>query len=72
MKTTRRQYPVIVWKENDLYVASVFGLELASQGKTEREALQNLQEALDLFLEEDKKLEIPMVYDEVKLSSVYA
>lgn len=72
MKITKRKYPAIVWKEDDLYVASVLGVELASQGKTEKEALENLQEALDLLLEEDKKLEMSAGYDEVKLSSVYA
>lgn len=32
-------------------MAKTLGLELASQGRTKEEALKNLQEALDLFLD---------------------
>lgn len=39
----------IVWKENKLFVAKFIELELASQGKTKREALANLKEALYLY-----------------------
>lgn len=43
----------IVWKEENLYVAKFLELELASQGKTEKEAMNNLKEALDLYLEDE-------------------
>lgn len=43
----------IVWKEGKLFVAKFLELELASQGKTEQEALKNLKEALDLYLENE-------------------
>jgi predicted RNase H-like HicB family nuclease len=72
MRSVKRKYPAIVWREEDLFVASVLGLELTSQGRTRKEALTNLQEALDLLLEEDQRLTVPMTYDEVKLFSVYA
>jgi predicted RNase H-like HicB family nuclease len=51
---SRRHVPVLVWKEDKLYVAKSLGLELASQGKTKTEALKNLQEALDLLLEDEE------------------
>ena len=44
----------IVWKENKLFVAKFLELELASQGKTKKEAVKNLKEALDLYLEDEK------------------
>lgn len=44
----------VVWKEENLFVAKLLELELASQGKTEKEALKNLKEALDLYLEDEK------------------
>ena len=54
----KKEIPVLVWKEGKLYVAKALSLELASQGKTRKEALKNLQEALDLLLE-DEGIKIP-------------
>ena len=51
MKT--RTLHTIVWKEGKLFVAKFLELELASQGKTEKEALKNLREALNLYLEDE-------------------
>lgn len=48
----------MVWKEGSLFVAKFVGLELASQGKTKKEALKNLKEALDLYME-DEGVKIP-------------
>ena len=50
----RKKIPAIVWKEDKLYIAKAFSLELASQGRTQKGALKNLQEALDLLLEGQK------------------
>lgn len=44
----------IVWKENKFFVAKFLEIELASQGKTKKEALKNLKEALELFMEDEK------------------
>lgn len=49
----KKNIPVLIWKEGKLYVAKTIGLELASQGETKAQALANLQEALDLYLEEE-------------------
>ena len=48
----------IVWKENEIFVAKFLELELASQGKTRKEAVINLKEALDLYLEDEPKSNI--------------
>ena len=45
----------IVWKENKIFVAKFLEVELASQGKTKDEAVKNLKEALDLYLEDEPK-----------------
>lgn len=44
---------IIVWKEKKLFVAKFLELELASQGKTREEAVKNIKEALDLYLEDE-------------------
>jgi predicted RNase H-like HicB family nuclease len=45
-------YAVIVHKEGDLYVAECSEVGTASQGKTVEEAMVNLREATELYLEE--------------------
>ncbi len=49
----------IVWKEEKLFVAKFLELELASQGKTKEEAVKNLKEALDLYLEDENVSSLP-------------
>ena len=53
----------VVWKENTLFVAKFLELELASQGKTKKEAVNNLKEALELYLdgESTDKLSLPRI-----------
>ena len=40
-----------IWREDDWYVSECKDLEIASQGRTMKEAQDNLQEAIQLFLE---------------------
>lgn len=54
-----RIYNAIITEEDNGYVALNPEYDIASQGNTVEEALANLQEALDIYLEElnkDKKL----------------
>lgn len=62
----------IVWKEEKLFVAKFLELELASQGKTKKEALKNLKEALELYLEDEdiNNLPIPSI-ESVTTQTVY-
>lgn len=55
----------VVWKEENLFVAKFLEFELTSQGKTKKEALQNLKEALTLYLEDEDlaNLSLPLVKD---------
>lgn len=40
-----------VWREGEWYVAQCIEVDVASQGRTEEEALFNLREALELHFE---------------------
>lgn len=47
----KRQFSASVWQEDGWYVAQCLEVDIASQGKTEEEALTNLREALELYFE---------------------
>lgn len=51
----------VVWKEDKLYVAKALEVEVASQGKSQKEALENLIEALELYFEEQSEIELTPV-----------
>ena len=44
----------LVWREGGWFVAKAVEVEMASQGKTAKQALVNLQEALELYFEDEK------------------
>ena len=45
----------IVWKEGKYYVAQCLNVDVSSFGKTKKEALASLNEALELYFEDAKK-----------------
>ncbi|MFH0818014.1 MAG: type II toxin-antitoxin system HicB family antitoxin [Candidatus Micrarchaeota archaeon] len=45
-------FTAVIQKEEDAYVARCPEVGTVSQGKTEKEALKNLKEATELYLEE--------------------
>ena len=49
-----------IWKEGKYFVAQCLNVDVSSFGKTKREALKNLTEALELYLE-DRPGRIPKV-----------
>jgi len=51
MKTV--QINSAVWKEGDYFVAQCLNVEVSSFGDTRDEALVNLKEAIDLYLEDN-------------------
>ena len=54
-----RQFSAVVEKEDDWYVALCPEVDVASQGKSFEEAVANLKEAVELYLEdEDVKKEM--------------
>jgi len=44
----------VVWKEGKYYVAQCLNVDVSSFGKTKKEALANLDEALRLYFEDAK------------------
>lgn len=44
----------IIWKEGKYYVAQCLNVDISSFGKTKKEALRNLDEALELYFEDGK------------------
>ena len=45
----------VVWKEGKYYVAQCLNVDVSSFGKTKKDALANLDEALELYFETEKK-----------------
>ena len=46
-----REFTARVWREGDWLVAQCLKVDVASQGRTEEDALVNLEEALSLHFE---------------------
>jgi predicted RNase H-like HicB family nuclease len=51
----------VVWKEDKYYVAQCLNVDVSSFGKTKKEALANLDEALELYFEDKKKSKLVKV-----------
>jgi hypothetical protein len=47
----KRPFSATVWREGDSFVSQCLDVDVASQGRTEEEALENLREALELHIE---------------------
>ena len=47
----KRQFHAVVTREDNWFVAQCLEVDVASQGETEKEALTNLKEALELYFE---------------------
>jgi len=70
-KRKKFNFKNIVWKEGKYYVAQSLNVDVSSFGKTKKEALENLSEALDLYLEDATrsdvlKIERPELVDAIK------
>ncbi|WP_206443095.1 type II toxin-antitoxin system HicB family antitoxin [Candidatus Protofrankia californiensis] len=66
---TERQLTVVVYREEDGFVARCLEVEVASDGDTEQEAVANIQEALELYFEDGDAVEAYPV-DRVKVAKV--
>lgn len=56
-----RTLPITIWQEGNWFVATCPLNNVASQGKTREEALTNIQEALELYFEDDDFASLPSV-----------
>jgi len=54
-----------IWKEEPMYVAKCKELKVISQGNTAAEALSNLEEAIELYLEDEnlEKIILPLKFN---------
>lgn len=48
-------FKAAIWKEEKYYVSQCLNIDVASFGKTKKQALSNLQEAVELYLENTSK-----------------
>ena len=56
------KYNVMIQKEEEWYVAKCLDNNVASQGKTIEEALENLREALELYLQNEEVVQPKETY----------
>jgi predicted RNase H-like HicB family nuclease len=47
----KQSFSASIWQEGELFVAQCLQINIASQGPSEKEALDNLKEALELHFE---------------------
>ena len=47
----KRTFTARVWPENGWFIAQAIEIDVTSQGESEREALLNLREAIELYYE---------------------
>ena len=56
---------VIIWKEEDMYVVMDFATGVTTQGKTIEEAIENIKEAVELYLEELPEMKEELMKKEI-------
>ena len=54
-----QEFTATVWQEGEWFIAQCREVEVASQGLTEEEALNNLSEALELHFESPRATILP-------------
>lgn len=58
--TDKLSFPIVVMKEGDWYVASCPQLDIATQGKTEQEVKENIEDLIDEYLNDEDTLKPEM------------
>ncbi len=57
----KREFKASLWREDDWVIAQCLEVDVASQGRSEEEALANLQEALALHFEPPQATTAPKI-----------
>jgi predicted RNase H-like HicB family nuclease len=68
-QTLKSGLHALTWREGKLFVAKCLEVEVVSQGKTKLEAIKNLEEALELYFE-DEGLKPPKSLIDIELHSI--
>jgi predicted RNase H-like HicB family nuclease len=58
---TKQIFTNVVWKEDKYFVVQCLNVDVSSFGKTYEEALKNLEEALELYLEDAPQRSIKQI-----------
>ena len=54
-------FNAVIWKESKFYVAQCLNVDVSSFGKTRKEAMKNIKEAVELYFEGSKIKSVPKV-----------
>lgn len=52
MQRQGKQLNTVIWKEGKYYIAQCLNVDVSSFGKTKKEAIKNIDEALELYFED--------------------
>ncbi|HEX9836953.1 MAG TPA: type II toxin-antitoxin system HicB family antitoxin [Alphaproteobacteria bacterium] len=70
MATRRKKFTASVWREGKWFIAQCLEVDVASQGSSERAALRNLADALELHFARPTASAVPKLRPvEIKLSA---
>ena len=59
----KRQFSASITREGDWYIAQCIQVDVASQGTTEDDALDNLRDALELHFSSPTATDVPQIRD---------
>ena len=57
-----RSFSASVWREGEWFVAQCLEVDVASQGRSEKEALESLEEVLELYFEPPTATLAPQIF----------
>ncbi len=61
MNVKHTQFQVVVWREEKHFVAQCLNVDVSSFGDTKEESLTNLKEALELYFEDGKDVQVSVI-----------
>lgn len=70
VKNVYKTLSALIWKEEKFYVAKCNDIEITSQGKSKKEALTNLKEALELYFQDEPSFPQLPVLENVSLENI--
>ncbi len=56
-----KTFTATIYKESDTFVAQCLEVDIASQGSSQMEAMENLKEALELHFEDPRATDFPII-----------
>lgn len=62
---SRTTFTALIWEEDEVYVSKCPEIEVSSAGNSPQEALENLKEAIELWLENAKELGLLEDYSQI-------